>query len=113
MEEKIKKIIIEEECCGEGKHHNKHSYEGRPEKEMHKHFKKEFKDSFHKEFKKHRRHKPFVHIMNDKKVKQTKLFDSKKDLVSFVNQVGEDGTEVDIFKIEEGLYKVVVFKREE
>lgn len=122
---KMKKIIIDEECCGKHKHekkeheHNEKEFKGHDD--FTKHFKREFKEAFRGEFKdsfrgehkKHKKHRPFVHIMNDKKVQQTKLFDNKKDMVEFVNQIGEDGTEVDIFKIEDGLYKVVVFKKTE
>ena len=42
----------------------------------------------------------------------TKLFASKKELVEYVNKVGENGQQVDIFKIEDDLYKVVVYEKE-
>lgn len=42
-----------------------------------------------------------------------KMFTSKKELVDYVNKVGETGQQVDIFKIEEELYKVVVYGNSE
>ena len=42
-----------------------------------------------------------------------KMFSSKKELVDYVNKVGETGQQVDIFKIEDELYKVVVYGEEE
>ena len=42
---------------------------------------------------------------------KTKLFTSKKELVEYVNEVGELGNKIDIFKIEDDLYKVVVVER--
>lgn len=44
---------------------------------------------------------------------KTKMFTSKKDLTDFVNEVGETGQRVDIFKIEDDLYKVVVYGKNE
>jgi hypothetical protein len=41
----------------------------------------------------------------------TKLITSKEELVSYVNDLGEQGHYIDIFKIEDGLYKVVVKER--
>ncbi|MCD6482604.1 MAG: hypothetical protein J7K80_02535 [Candidatus Izimaplasma sp.] len=38
-----------------------------------------------------------------------KMFSSKDDMMKYVNKVGEDGQQVDIFKIEDDLYKVVVY----
>ena len=38
-----------------------------------------------------------------------KMFSSKKELTEYVNKVGETGQQVDIFKIEDELYKVVVY----
>jgi|LGOV01.1.fsa_nt_gb hypothetical protein len=46
----------------------------------------------------------------DHKMK-TKMFTSKKELVEYVNKVGELGNKVDIYKIEDDLYKVVVVER--
>ena len=42
---------------------------------------------------------------------KTKMFTSKKELVEYVNKVGELGNKVDIYKIEDDLYKVVVVER--
>ena len=42
---------------------------------------------------------------------KTKMFTSKKELVEYVNTVGELGNKVDIYKIEDDLYKVVVIER--
>ncbi len=42
---------------------------------------------------------------------KTQMFTSKKDLVEYVNKVGELGNKVDIYKIEDDLYKVVVVER--
>ncbi len=42
---------------------------------------------------------------------KTKMFTSKKELVEYVNKVGELGNKVDIYKIEDDLYKVVVIER--
>ncbi len=39
---------------------------------------------------------------------KTKMFTSKDELVAFVNEKGEEGHQIDIFKIEDDLYKVVV-----
>lgn len=61
----------------------------------------------------HRDH-PHVKVFKNKKfyneIFKTKMFSSKKELVEFVNEVGETGQRVDIFKIEDDLYKVVVYK---
>ena len=40
---------------------------------------------------------------------KTKMFSSKKELLDYVNKVGETGQQIDIFKIEDELYKVVVY----
>ncbi len=40
---------------------------------------------------------------------KTKMFSSKKELTEYVNEVGETGQRVDIFKIEDELYKVVTY----
>ena len=41
---------------------------------------------------------------------ETKLFTSKKELVEYVNSRESDNAEVEIYKIEEGLYKLVIRK---
>ncbi len=45
-------------------------------------------------------------VSNSSKIK---MFSSKKEMIDYVNKVGETGQHVDIFKIEEDLYKVVVY----
>ena len=40
---------------------------------------------------------------------KTKMFSSKKELLEYVNEIGETGQRVEIFKIEDDLYKVVVY----
>ena len=42
---------------------------------------------------------------------KTKMFTSKSELVDYVNEVGELGNKVDIYKIEDDLYKVVVIEK--
>lgn len=37
----------------------------------------------------------------------TKMFISKEEVVEYVNKIGDEGHHIDVFKIEEGLYKVV------
>lgn len=38
----------------------------------------------------------------------TKLITSKEELVDYVNDLGAKGHHIDVFKIDDGLYKVVV-----
>jgi len=40
----------------------------------------------------------------------TKLISSKEELIQYVNELGEKGHKIDVFKIEDGLYKVVVLE---
>jgi hypothetical protein len=40
----------------------------------------------------------------------TKLFTNKEELVEYVNKTGETGSKIDVFKIEDGLYKVEVLE---
>ncbi len=40
---------------------------------------------------------------------KVKMFSSKEKMIDFVNKVGENGQRVDVFKIEDDLYKVVVY----
>ena len=44
---------------------------------------------------------------------KTKMFTSKEQLVEFVNSIGDQGHKIDIFKIEDDLYKVVVIERKQ
>lgn len=87
IEGNAKKIII--------KKHRKHDDE---ECGVHKH-------------KHHKHHKHHEGFRKPNKTQKTKLFTSKEEMVEFVNLKGEEGHQIDIFKIEEGLYKVVVIER--
>ena len=42
---------------------------------------------------------------------KTKMFTSKDELVNFVNEKGEEGHRIDVYKIEDELYKVVIVER--
>lgn len=42
---------------------------------------------------------------------KTKMFTSKDELVAFVNEKGEEGHRIDVYKIEDDLYKVVITER--
>lgn len=50
-----------------------------------------------------RGHKPPKHV--------TTMFTSKEELVTFVNEKGAKGHHIDIYKIDDGLYKVVVLEK--
>ena len=78
-----------EECCGGGhhRHHEHHEFKRPPRPERPE--------------RPHRHHKRRHH----KKI--TKMFTSKSDLVEYVNEVGAKGHQVDVFKIDEDLYKIV------
>jgi hypothetical protein len=41
----------------------------------------------------------------------TTLFEDRQEMIAFVNEKGQEGHQIDIFKIEEGLYKVVVVQK--
>ena len=78
----------------------------------------------------HERHEKHIHVNFDDEVRRrphfegrppfdrprrprgpkqkTKMFTSKEDLVNFVNEKGEEGHRIDVYKIEDDLYKVVV-----
>lgn len=43
---------------------------------------------------------------------KTKMFTSKKELVEYANKIGETGQQLNIYKIEEDLYKVVVYGKD-
>lgn len=82
------------------------------------------KDRFEKEFRRHRdrfdrdrdRMRKHVHVM--KRPPRpfhrtiTKLMTSKEELVQYVNELGEQGHHIDVYKIETDLYKVVVKKHD-
>ena len=75
-------------------------------------FKEEFKREFRKEFDKEMRHGgPWGHPRRHNKKMTTKLFTDKQELVKYVNEIGEKGAKIDIFKIEDDLYKVEVIER--
>ncbi len=40
---------------------------------------------------------------------KVKMFSNQAKMIDFVNKVGENGQRVDVFKIEDDLYKVVVY----
>ena len=42
---------------------------------------------------------------------KTKMFTSKEELIKYVNEAGELGNKIDIYKIEDDLYKVVVVEK--
>jgi hypothetical protein len=42
---------------------------------------------------------------------KTKMFASKEELIKYVNEAGELGNKIDIYKIEDNLYKVVVVEK--
>lgn len=43
--------------------------------------------------------------------RKTKMFASKEELIEYVNKAGELGNKIDIYKIEDNLYKVVVIEK--
>lgn len=52
------------------------------------------------------------HLRKPKRTQKTKLFTSKAELVDFVNEIGESGNrKIDVYKIEDDLYKVVVIEK--
>lgn len=96
-ERKMEKKRIYIEKCGpedhmfkEERHHHRHHDEGRKHKRIH------------------------VHGSGMGMMKMTtKLVTTKEELVSYVNELGEKGHKIDVFKIEDGLYKVVVLERQD
>lgn len=61
----------------------------------------------------HKEHRKVVKFdMDDYRgISKTKLFTDKDEMVSHVNEMGELGHRIEIFKIEDSLYKVVVHER--
>ena len=55
--------------------------------------------------------RPKQHRRFPEEFAKTKMFTSKEQLVEFVNSIGDQGHKIDIFKIEDDLYKVVVIER--
>ena len=104
------------DCHGHGEkfyHHDKgrgkHTYGGRRDS-MGPHF----EEGCNTEERMHPHHKIYRHKYHRTNViSKTKMFSSKKELVDYVNKVGENGQQVDIFKIEDELYKVVVYGKQE
>ena len=90
--------------------------EGRPRREKrcqeegyHRRHEGRYEERRHEREREHRHHrKPhFKHMHRRLKVK-TKMFMDKLKMVEFVNDQGEFGHKIDVFKIEENLYKVEV-----
>lgn len=48
------------------------------------------------------------HLRNPQRIQKTKMFTSKKELVDYVNSIGDEGHKIDVYKIEDDLYKVVI-----
>ena len=111
-EHRVHKTIIKNEDCGEHRH-----TEHRHTEHKHHEF-KEHKGHEFREFKGHSKHKydkkRHIHVRPrfEKKIK-TKMFISKESLVEYVNEVGELGHTIDVFKIADDLFKVVVVERVE
>lgn len=68
-------------------------------------------DERHKHQRQHRPPKPPRPPRGPEMKMTTKLITSQSELVEYVNELGEKGHYIDIFKIEDGLYKVVVKER--
>ena len=73
-------------------------------------FKREEINSGRKE---HRPHHEEHHYRSNRKsyktkIIETKLFVNKDELVEYVNEKGQGSSTLEIFKIEEGLYKLVI-----
>lgn len=61
----------------------------------------------------HKEHRKVIKFDMDEHrgISKTKLFTDKEAMVSHVNEMGELGHRIEIFKIEESLYKVVVHEK--
>ena len=94
----VKKIIIDEEFIKSDEHSGR-SRGHRP-----------FGD--HEEGYKRHHNKNFMKYPNNfgPKIVETKLFVSKEELVEYVNEKGQSDAIIDIYKIEDGLYKLVIKK---
>lgn len=77
----------------------------RPHRDRGRHERK--REDFRRDSEEHRVHRRPHH----KKKMTTKLFTDKVEMIEYVNVLGEQGHHIDIFKIEDGLYKVVVIER--
>ncbi|AIO18891.1 hypothetical protein KQ51_01012 [Candidatus Izimaplasma bacterium HR1] len=84
--------------------HERHERHERHEKHIHVDFKDDERRRPHFEGR-----PPFDRPRRPRGPKQkTKMFTSKEDLVAFVNEKGEEGHRIDVYKIEDDLYKVVI-----
>lgn len=85
---------------------------------------KERKEKKHKKEKFHEKHRVPRELMDDvdhlhgikrhprrNRVTKTKLFTDRQEMIDYVNTKGDEGHHIDIFRIEEGLYKVVIVER--
>lgn len=50
------------------------------------------------------------HLRRPDRIQKTKMFTSKQDLVEYVNSIGDQGHKIDVYKIEDELYKVVIIE---
>lgn len=93
--EKVREKRENHECCKEHKHEQGHHHHGEEGccQENGKH-----KGGHRRPHGKMRRHPKVV----------TKLFVNKVELVEFVNQIGDEGHKIEIYKIEDELYKVEI-----
>lgn len=99
---------------GEGFHHHdkgrgKHIHGGRRDS-----CGPHFEEGCNSERHEHPHHRVYKRkFYKTEEIMKTKMFSSKKELVDYVNEVGETGQRVDIFKIEDDLYKVVTYGTKE
>ena len=71
------------------------------------------KDDFDKKRRNHRNYQEDYQHRGSKrgygsKIIETKLFTSKEELVEYVNIKGQGSVTIEIYKIEDGLYKLVI-----
>ena len=71
------------------------------------------REEINKGRKEHRSHHDEHHYRSSRKshrskIIETKLFVNKDELVEYVNTKGQSSNTIEIFKIEEGLYKLVI-----
>lgn len=71
------------------------------------------KDEFGNKRRDHRNHREDHQHRSSKrgygtKIIETKLFTSKEELVEYVNVKGQGSVTIEIYKIEDGLYKLVI-----
>lgn len=92
----VKKILIDDEVIFEQKRPNR-GRGNRPYPENTEKFPKFQEENFRKHVKHH-----------SPRIVETKLFTNREKLVEYVNEKGQSDALIDIYKIEEGLYKLVV-----